>query len=231
MTCKEQTALLVECARSGDAPDAALRAHLACCAACNARWRAERDLTVRLGGLTTMADAAEIASRTRRDARAAALIAGFGDGNLARSAVIPMKASRTASWGWALSVAAAFLLAVGVGYGAGTRTRHRVASPAIRTHGAPTTGSVVYEVSADADSLSNDDSGGDFIAVPFALPLAEGEIVHVVHSELYPQALASMGIDVNPEWLDSDSGEISADVVVGQDGFPRAVRISDTTEF
>jgi hypothetical protein len=181
--------------------------------------------------MIALADSSEAGSRARRDARAAVLIAGFGSNVAARPKLQLVKPAWGISRARVLSAAAALLFAIGVGYGVGTRTRHRAAPPAIRTHGVKSSNAVIYEVSADADSLSGDDSGADFIAVPYALPLAPGEIVRVVHSELYPQALASMGIDVNPEWLSGDSGDISADVVVGQDGFPRAVRIADTTDF
>jgi hypothetical protein len=35
-----------------------------------------------------------------------------------------------------------------------------------------------------------------------------------------------MGIDVNPAW----SGDMAADVVVGEDGFPRAVRLAENVQ-
>ncbi len=230
MTCRETVAALVECARRGEAPDAALRSHLTECEPCQSRWRCERDLTVHFGAMTALAEASEARSRARRDARAAALIAGFGNPQPRLELVKP---ARKASWGWMLSAAAALLLVMAAGYGVGTRARRKAPVPAIRTHGVKAASSVIYEVSADADAMTGDSATGEagFIAVPFALPLAAGEIVRVVHSEFYPQALASMGIDVNPEWVSGDSGDIAADVVVGQDGFPRAVRIADTTDF
>jgi zinc transporter ZupT len=138
-----------------------------------------------------------------------------------------VKPTRKVNWGTALALAAGLMLAVGVGYQTGAKARHGVRPPAIRTNGVNSSGRVIYEVSADADALS----GGDFIAVPFALPLAPGEMVSVVHSELYPEALASMGIDVDPALAGNETGGVAADVVMGQDGFPRAVRISETTDF
>jgi hypothetical protein len=81
---------------------------------------------------------------------------------------------------------------------------------------------VLYEASSDASALSSD----DFIAVPYAPPLAQGEIVRVVHTDLYPQALASLGIGVDA----LSSGDTPADVVVGEDGIPRAVRITEAAQ-
>lgn len=225
MSCKEQTAAIVECARRGENPNVALREHLETCPDCQSRWRAERDLSVHFGVMAGVAEASESSTRARRDARAALLIATFA---AERTKLTLVKPVRRLSPAWALSAAAALFLAIGVGYGVGNRTRHRATSPAIRTHGVGGTDTVLYEVSADAGSLSGD----DFIAVPYALPLAPGETVRIVHSELYPQALASMGIDVDGGLLDGDDATaISADVVMGQDGLPRAVRIADTTDF
>jgi hypothetical protein len=62
-----------------------------------------------------------------------------------------------------------------------------------------------------------------FIAVPFVLPLAPGELVHMVHTQLQPAALASMGVNVDPTL----SADMPADLLVGADGFPRAVRVSE----
>ena len=135
--------------------------------------------------------------------------------------------SGSPSWGWGLAAAAALLLAIGAGRELGVRTRHVPVRPAVLTHGATHSlrpnETFLYEASADAGALSSD----EFIAVPYAAPLATGEIVRVVRTDLYPEALASMGIDVNPAW----SGDMAADVVVGEDGFPRAVRLAENTQY
>jgi hypothetical protein len=86
-----------------------------------------------------------------------------------------------------LGAAAALLLAVFLGHAAGRRV-----TPAVGTHEVRTEQTVPYEAS---DALSNDASalsGDDFIAVPYTPPLAPGEMVRVVHADLYPEALASM---------------------------------------
>jgi hypothetical protein len=61
-----------------------------------------------------------------------------------------------------------------------------------------------------------------FIDVPYAPPLAKGELTRVVHTELRPAELASLGVNVDPTW----TTDLPADLLLGQDGFPRAVRFS-----
>jgi hypothetical protein len=204
MTCRERITELVECARrsGGNArPDRELRTHLALCADCRERWDAERQLTfqLRIMGSST-------AGMMSPEARREALLRDFSRIHRRRG---------IQSWVWALSAAAALLLAVFLGHAAGKR-----ASPAVRTQQ-----TVVYEasLSTDASALSSD----DFIAVPYTPPLAPGEMVRVVHADLYPEALASMGVQVDPSWV----GDLPADVVVGEDGIPRAVRIADNSQF
>jgi hypothetical protein len=125
-------------------------------------------------------------------------------------------------WAWAFSAAAVLLLAAVLGHATHSRVRENPV-PAIRTHGVRTQQTILYEASADASALSAD----DFVALPYALPLAAGELVRVVHADLDPDVLASMGIDVDPSW----ASEVPADVVVGEDGLPRAVRLADSSQF
>lgn len=74
-----------------------------------------------------------------------------------------------------------------------------------------------------ASEVQTDPQDEGFIEVPYAPPLAQGELVTVIHTELQPAALASMGVNVDPSWTTA----LPADLLVGQDGFPRAVRVSD----
>ena len=105
-------------------------------------------------------------------------------------------------WLWSVAAAAIFVVAA-------------LVIPDLAKKPAPVAAEVAYE---DADPREE-----GFIEVPFAPPLAEGETVRVVHTELRPAELASMGVNVDPSW----TTELPADVLVGQDGFPRAVRVSD----
>lgn len=227
MTCGEWTKELVECVRrdGGDAaPDQALRAHLSLCAHCRERWDAERQLTDQLRSMRTMAVGA--ASLGSRDIRRESLMRDF-------SLLHRRSAGRSQSaqsWVWGLSAAAALVLAVLLGHfvgQAGARRTRGTVSPATRTHEVRTNRTIVYEanysLSNDASALSSD----DFIAVPYTPPLAPGEMVRVVHADLYPEALASMGVGVDPSW----TGDLPAEVLVGEDGLPRAVRITENGPF
>jgi hypothetical protein len=214
MTCSRHIERLVECARRGATPDSQLRHHLARCAGCGERWEAERALTDEFRVMQRYADAAPPRVEARRDAQRQALMAQFEQ--------IHQVSARPSRF-WMLSTAAAVLLTVSAGLVIGTGSKPGSKSPARAGFVRPAAdASYSYEMSTDAGSLSSD----DFIAVPYTAPLAAGEIVRVVREDLFPEALVSMGIDVNPAW----SGEMPADVVVGEDGFPRAVRLADTTQ-
>jgi hypothetical protein len=62
-----------------------------------------------------------------------------------------------------------------------------------------------------------------FFKVPFAMDPAPGETFNIVRTQLDPAALARMGVSVDPGW----TGTLQADVLLGQDGFPQAVRLSN----
>jgi len=203
MTCSEWTMELVECARQQTTPDRELRVHLSICAHCSERWDREQQLTAHFRAMRMQA------ALQSRNSQRESLMRDFA--RIHRRKAVP-------SWVWALGAAAALLLAVFLGHEAGKRNSKAV-SPAVRVHGEP----VLYEASLDASALSSD----DFIAVPYTPPLAPGEMVRVVHADLYPEALASMGVEVDPAW----AGDLPADVVVGEDGLPRAVRIAENAQF
>jgi hypothetical protein len=213
--CKDRVQALVECARRGAELDAALQDHLAVCGSCSARWEAERALSGEFRAMRTQAMVSDRESQARRDARAAALMVEFS--RRKEPVMMPARAmSLRSSAGWMLSAAAALLLAIGIGYGVGMRTRQQAVEPA--------PSGVVYETIAD----------GNFVALPYALPSVPGELVSIVHADLAPEELAGMGFDVDPALLADGSGSIQADVVVGEDGFPQAVRITpadDVTNF
>ncbi len=206
MNCREWTAELVDNARrNGRIAELSfeLRTHLSSCAHCEERWEAERQLS---SHLTTIRK--QTAGMRSHSVSREALMRDFARTH--RRPVVP-------SWTWALAAAAALVLAVLIGHvfgrAAGTQAAHRVQRQK----------AVVYEAS---QMLSNDASAfssEDFIAVPYTPPLAPGEMVRVVHTDLDPQALASMGVEVDP----ASGDRLPADVVVGEDGLPRAVRIGD----
>lgn len=64
-------------------------------------------------------------------------------------------------------------------------------------------------------------AGGGFVSVPFVPPLASGEQVRIVRTKVPPAALLRMGLAVDA----SSQAELNAEIVLGEDGFPRAVRV------
>lgn len=101
-----------------------------------------------------------------------------------------------AFWRWALNAAAILLVVVALVYD--WHRRHPVGNQ-------------------QQDSVDE----SEFVAVPYALPLAPGEFVRVVRTQLDPVALAGMGVDIEV----ADGVEIPADILVGEDGVPRGVRV------
>jgi hypothetical protein len=61
----------------------------------------------------------------------------------------------------------------------------------------------------------------EFAPVPYAPPLASGEMVTVVRTELHAAALDRMGFVVPG----TSGNDFQAEVILGQDGLPRAVRV------
>jgi len=222
MTCSEWTKELVEYARRHGIhaqPDRALRSHLAVCTHCSERWEAELQLTAQFRSMRVQAAALRSLDSFGVEKRRESLMRDFA--RLHRRPVV--LSGSVQSWVWTLAAAAALLVAVFVGHEAGKRTSRGTTSPGTRTHEVRAEQTVIYEASSDASALSSD----DFIAVPYTPPLAPGEMVRVVHADFYPEALASMGVEVDPSW----AGVLPADVVVGEDGLPRAVRITENNQF
>lgn len=217
MTCKERIAEVVECARrsrgNGKSTDLdwQLQSHLSHCARCRERWDAERQLTLQLDAIRGRAESIRGAALRLRDSRRQDLMRDFS--RIHRRHAVP-------SWAWALSAAAALLLAVFLGHMWGLAAK-KPAHEFRKEQAVLYTASVA--LSNDAGVLSSD----DFIAVPYTPPLAPGEMVRVLRADLYPEALASMGVAVDPSWPD----RLQADVVVGEDGLPRAVRITDDGQY
>jgi hypothetical protein len=203
---------LVECASRSVDPARDLREHLASCTRCAERWDAERGLSDHFAAMRTEA-AALTEDDPWREAKRKDLMRQFAAFDFARQ----HRKAAARSWGLGLAAAAAVVLAVFAGQIAGTRSHLKPAQARV-TEAAPDS----FEYSGDVTELSSD----DFIAVPYTPPLAQGELVRVVHENLVPEALASLGIDVDP----TSSGNVSADVVVGEDGIPRAVRLTDGSQ-
>ena len=215
MKCSIATERLVECARRRVGPDPATRAHLLACGVCMERWEAEKVLTAQMRRLSALASELRSSEASRQDV-------------LRQFDALPMRVlpRRAAQWSWALAAAAALLLATTVLWNMWQSRREASAIAAVQA--------AIAQSTNDVESGYGSSEEG-FMAVPFAPPLAEGEMVRLVHRELQPVELASLGVDVDPAWLSAMNSNAAggmqagfpADVLVGADGFPRAVRLSD----
>lgn len=199
MTCRELAVELVECARTGQLAGAELQTHLMACPRCHERWEDERRLSAYF---RIMRDAVtrqpSVAERER----------------LMREFEHAHAGGFHAIWRWALNAAAILLVVVALVYD--WNHRRVPAGNASRPEN---------PASLQADSGAGEESG--FVDVPYALPLAPGEFVRVIRTELDPVALAGMGVDFEA----TDGAEIAADVLLGEDGVPRAVRVLPETGF
>jgi hypothetical protein len=108
---------------------------------------------------------------------------------------------------WAWGAAAAALLAV-----AFLQVRREAPGP-VRVPEQQVRGDTVASAELDEDS--------GFIPVPYTPPLAAGESVRILRTELNGAELAGMGIDLPGGYSD----DFDADVVLGEDGLPRAVHL------
>jgi len=204
--CRQWASEIVEYARQTAEPSEELRDHLSSCPSCAAGWEQQRSLTLALAK-------AREAAHDRRPAmaRREQLMQQFAAAQRPRY-------SFARTW---LATAAALVLAVGLGYVLLDR------DTAPQRRGPSTTASVAPAAKEQTavDPASNDDDG--FVPVPDAPPLASGEFVSVVQTELQAPALARMGI-----YVDASFGpEVPAEVMVGEDGLPRAVRVIGAIEF
>lgn len=199
MSCREWIAGLVDRARAGDAPGADLERHLAACAACKQRWESELELSAAM----TKLRAGAARERSRAESR----------NELLREFAARQRTRRAQVVKWAL-VAAMLVMAVLLG---------ELWRSAVVSHSPGDSEQAMNDAAMEALGIQ---AGSGFVAVPYAPPLAEGEFVRVVRTQLQPAALARMGILVEGGYGDA----VTADLVVGQDDLPRAVRLPEEVE-
>lgn len=205
MTCRNVTEKLVESARHEVEAGKPLKAHTLSCPGCRERLEAEEHLTAHLKVLR----AAAWDQRSPAESRDM-LMARFAARN--RPAAAP-------KWYWALGMAAALVVSVFAVPDIGRRLWPQ------NPEAAAVAPADTDDEAALADVQSGDPETEGFIAVPYVPPLATGEMVRVVHTELNPAALASLGVNVDPSW----TAQLPADLLLGEDGMPRAVRVFDAT--
>jgi hypothetical protein len=212
--CTAYATELMECGRGGLQPSDSLDRHLDSCGVCRERWEAQKQVTAGLRAVRIRAaeHSSSLESRQR-------VLHAF-DRQYART--VAHSRNRNA-WMWGLAAAAMLLIMAGVlvpRLSQLSRLSHSRTSSSVVAVAAD--GAAADVSSRDAGSLTND----DFVAVPYAPPLASGELVRIVHADLDPETLVRLGFNPDPAWTE----DFPADVVVGEDGYPRAVRISDDSQ-
>lgn len=242
MNCHTHHDALVDLARGvAVAPDVerAAREHAAACARCAARLQRESHLT---SGLRALA---------ARDAQAApsvdveaALMAAF-DATVTTAPAAPRTRGRVRMVVAALAAAAALVLAVYaarsfssadlVGGGV-SRAEDRGAKAPRNDERLPVESTRMASASAPAPAPAPSPSQRpkprpqappaatplEFHLVPGAAALPAFESGHIVRMELPVSALPSYGVEIVP---DSAREEVTADLLVGQDGHPRGIRL------
>ena len=204
MNCSGAMEKIPDCARRRMEPESMLAAHLETCHSCRELWEWERNLTAHMRMI-------RIASAGRRSSAGSreALMRQFAEKH---------RAASNGRWLWSLAAAAAVLLALILIQGAERKSRPVVASQPAQN--------VVAQAEAQGDAPVQNDAAiqedGDgqyegFIPVPYVPPLAAGELVSVVHTELYPLELARLGVSVDPSW----ATELPADRCAFPTNIPR----------
>jgi len=207
MNCEFANQDLVECARRGRFPAAALEDHLAACDSCRERWEAERELTSHL--------------RAMRIASVPASLE-WSKAVLLREFDAHRRRDRQIRWMWAMSSAAILVLSVVAVKDVWVRPS---AAPSL-SGGSGVVHARTYaprEYPQESFAPAEDAGENGFIKVPFALDPAPGETFEIVRTQLDPAALTRMGVSVDPTW----TGTLQADVLVGEDGLAHAVRLSN----
>jgi hypothetical protein len=212
MACRNWVQEIVELARSGAPASARLRAHLAVCPQCAVRWELEQELST--------------AFRQIRQACWPAAGLEAREAVMARFASERRRMLRRTRLAWALAAAAALLFAPFLARpwrGAAPFSRLARLRPAVFPQSAPWLEAPAGEA-GEMDWETTESS--EFVSVPYALPLASGELIRVVHTELPAIALVDMGFAVDGV----DASTVTADVLVGQDAIPRAVRLAESLD-
>lgn len=195
MNCREFDDVVFELARGWVADGAAL-AHTDTCSRCAARLESEREVAAALRILATSSQSLEAPARVER-----ALLAAFRRGVRAQSA-----ARSGALWpAWGIAAALAVLAVAAA-------LQPRAPAPVAIRNAAPLQ---TVEV-ADSGEVAT-----EYFALEQDTDLSALEGAPVVRMKLPRAVLMTFGLPMNPERAEEP---VQADVVLGPDGFARAVR-------
>jgi hypothetical protein len=128
---------------------------------------------------------------------------------------------------WALATAAVTVTVVAVSWWSWRSAQHHTGTPSAISGGANLGGGATKKNPTDGGDISDeptlmaDSDAGDFTLLPGSLP-QETDDAAIVRVRLQRRALGALGLPVNEEraadWL-------QVDLLVGEDGQPRAVRL------
>ena len=216
MTCRDFEADVVDLARGADIgadAEARLREHLGQCGTCAARLAREQELTA---ALSAMGDATPQSARAQ--AIEAELLAAFA----AQRAAGATRPASPRPWpvrrhvrAW-FAAAALLVLAVTAWRVAGRRPSPADSAAAVETERARAAASQASEPARQAGGQE-----AAFVALPIAVGLPALESGRIVRVSLPAAELPAYGFIVEPRPI---GGAVEADVLVGQDGQPRAIR-------
>ena len=240
MSCREYEADIVDLARGAGVSveaESRLREHLVACAGCAGRVAREQWLTAALGEVAD--DALQPATSDAIEAQLLrAFAAQHAAGSREETSRRPPIAARPA-WAW-VATAAALVVAAVLWRGTASRQAPAPAGPgpaAVATElaealaaapaaAAPSPQAAPVRARPARDLAQPPEPAGDdgilrFVSLPTAIGLPELESGRIVRVELATAMLPAYGFDVVPG---SESGVVEADVLVGQDDQPRAIR-------
>ena len=246
MKCQSLRDAIVEMARgehAGSGTRAAIESHLEHCAACAALLERERRLSQGLRALSAAAPGAPSQALCRR------LLDAFAERQLAQPAVT-RGASRMAGTAWLRAAAAVLVAAGGVLLWSSTSNKPesdkpRDASAAVAEIRTPEANQPAPAVQSAADVRRNATALASqqprrsrqralpavvrpvgFVALPGAAGLPDFESGEIVRIEIPLASLPTYGIEILP---DAQGSPVEADLLVGQDGQARAIRLVTTS--
>ena len=243
MNCEALAEIILDLARGAAVPEearAGVRRHMDTCASCAAEYTRQRGLTTGLQALA--AEAQEWKAPAAMEERLlTALAAQHGRD---QPVVRPASAHR---WRYALATAAVLTLAV---WGIREAVKPKPESPRIsalpgeattpvpaertavatpvpatsQTPAAPTAGrrAATARSANPRTAISRTATPVEFVRIPSAIGLPELESGTVLRMELPLTALPEYGLEIAPDAMQTS---VEADILVGQDGQPRAIRL------